>query len=42
MRLKHKNSLKKLFYLEAQLDLTELLIIGREIAQEQRENALIA
>ena len=40
IRSKHKNSLKKLFYVEVQLDLTELLIIGREFAQEQPENGL--
>lgn len=42
MRLQYRNSLKKLFYVEVQLDLTELLIVGREFAQKQPENGLTA
>lgn len=42
MRSKHRNSLKKLFYVEIHLNLIELLIVGQEFAQEQPENGLTA
>lgn len=34
IRLKHKNSLKKLFYIEIQHDLIKLLIVEGEFAQK--------